>query len=111
MNAGDAKKLGIRNGDRIRVETTTGTQDGTALLREGVAPGVLSFIVGFGHKGYGAANGRIGNKVIKGDAERARGVNLNPIMKNDPDVAMMALMDPVGGSASFYDTRAKVIKL
>lgn len=80
-------------------------------MREGVAPGVISFIVGYGHTGYGAAKGRIGNKTLAGDPERARGVNLNPVMRLDPDVPMMALMDPIGGSAAFYDTRAGIEKI
>ena len=110
INAADGKKLGLKTGDKVVVTTATGSRKCRVLLREGVAPGVLSFVIGYGHTGYGAASGRIGKRVIKGDPERARGVNLNPVMRLDPDVPMMALLDPIGGSASFYDTRAKIAK-
>lgn len=111
INPEDGRRLGIKTGDEIIVKTATGQRRCKALLREGVAPGVISFIVGYGHTGYGAAKGRIGGKTLAGDPERARGVNLNPIMRLDPDIPMMALMDPIGGSAAFYDTRAQIVKL
>lgn len=106
----DAHRFHLKTGDWVSVQTSTGMRRCRVLVRKGVAPGVLSFIVGYGHTGYGAASGRIGRRFIEGDKERARGVNLNPIMRMDPDVSMMPLMDPIGGSASFYDTRAKVAK-
>lgn len=111
INPAEGRKLGIKTGDEVVVKTATGERRCKVLLREGVAPGVISFIVGYGHTGYGAAKGRFGNKTLAGDPERARGVNLNPVMRLDPDVPMMALMDPIGGSAAFYDTRAGIEKI
>jgi hypothetical protein len=43
-------------------------------------------------------------------ALRRAGINLNPIMRHDPDVEQMALMDLTGGSIVFYNTRARLEK-
>jgi tetrathionate reductase subunit A len=36
---------------------------------------------------------------------------LNPIMRRDPDVDQMALMDITGGSVVFFNTRARLEKV
>ncbi|EDE3323452.1 TPA: molybdopterin-dependent oxidoreductase [Escherichia coli] len=110
INTEDGKALGLKTGDSVWVETVEGRRHCEVKLRDGVAPGVISFIVGYGHWGYGATDIDIGGKRIKGSKIRAAGINLNPIMRLDPDVWGMPLMDPIGGSSSFFNTRAKIIK-
>jgi tetrathionate reductase subunit A len=45
-----------------------------------------------------------------GDAVRRAGIHLNPIMRRDPDVWQMPLMDLTGGSVVFYNTKARLEK-
>ena len=108
--AEDARRLGIANGDWIWVVTPEGKRRGRAMVLEGIRPGVILFEVGYGHWGYGASNYRVGGKRVEGDAVRRAGIHLNPIMRRDPDVWQMSLMDLTGGSVVFYNTRARIEK-
>lgn len=110
MAAADAKRLGIENGDWIWVVTPEGKRKGRAVVLEGIRPGVILFEVGYGHWGYGASHFQVGGKRIAGDAVRRTGIHLNPIMRRDPDVWQMSLMDLTGGSVVFFNTRARVEK-
>ncbi len=111
MAASDAAKLGIRSGEWIDVVTPEGRRRGRAVVVEGVRPGVIAFNVGYGHWGYGASNYGIGGKRIAGDKVRRAGIHLNPVMRRDPDVWQMSLMDLVGGSVVFFNTRARIEKV
>ncbi|HUW39209.1 MAG TPA: molybdopterin-dependent oxidoreductase [Rhodocyclaceae bacterium] len=108
--AEDARRLGIANGDWIWVVTPEGKRRGRAMVLEGIRPGVILFEAGYGHWGYGASNYRVGGKRVVGDAVRRAGIHLNPIMRRDPDVWQMSLMDLTGGSVVFYNTRARIEK-
>ena len=108
MAAEDAKRLGIANGDWIWVVTPEGKRKGRAVVLEGIRPGVILFEVGYGHWGYGASNYQVAGKRVAGDQVRRAGIHLNPIMRRDPDVWQMALMDLTGGSVVFYNTRARI---
>ncbi len=110
MAVSDAAKLGIRSGDWIAVITPEGRRRGRAVVVEGVRPGVIAFNIGYGHWGYGASNYGIGGKRIAGDKVRRAGIHLNPVMRRDPDVWQMSLMDMVGGSVVFFNTRARIEK-
>jgi tetrathionate reductase subunit A len=110
MSTADAAKLGIHNGDWVVVVTPEGKRRARAVVVEGIRPGVISFNAGYGHWGYGATNYGVGGQKVAGDAVRRAGVNLNPVMRRDPDVWQMSLMDLVGGSAVFFNTRARVEK-
>ena len=110
MAASDAAKLGVRNGDWISVVTPEGRRRGRAVVVEGVRPGVIAFNVGYGHWAYGASNYGVGGKRIAGDQVRRAGIHLNPVMRRDPDVWQMSLMDLVGGSVVFFNTRARIEK-
>ncbi len=48
---------------------------------------------------------------IKGDQRRGKGLNPNGAMRLDEHTKTAPLTDPIGGSASFYDTRVKVVKV
>uniref|UniRef100_E6PPK4 Putative Molybdopterin oxidoreductase n=1 Tax=mine drainage metagenome TaxID=410659 RepID=E6PPK4_9ZZZZ len=110
MAADDAKRLGIANGDWIWVVTPEGKRRGRAVVLEGIRPGVILFEVGYGHWGYGASNYQVGGRRVMGDAVRRAGIHLNPIMRRDPDVWQMSLMDLTGGSVVFYNTKARLEK-
>ena len=110
MATEDAQRLGINDGEKIWVVTPHGRRKGTARVVDGIRPGVVTFSVGYGHWRYGATNYQVGGKRIEGDRVRRAGINLNPIMRRDPDVEQMALMDLVGGSIVFFNTRARIEK-
>jgi tetrathionate reductase subunit A len=76
---------------------------GKAQVTETIMPGVVTFTLGFGHWATGA--------VVKGDPRRATGVHANAAMWIDPYLKNTGMLDPVGGSASFYDTKVKLIKV
>lgn len=108
--AEDARRLGISDGEKVWVVTPHGKRKGTTRVVEGIRPGVITFNVGYGHWGYGATNYQVGGKRIEGDRVRRTGIHLNPIMRRDPDVDQMALMDLTGGSIVFFNTRARLEK-
>ena len=57
-----AARLGIRNGDRVRVESTQGRFEAPAYVHPAAMPGVVSMAIGEGHRHYGRfASGRGAN--------------------------------------------------
>jgi anaerobic selenocysteine-containing dehydrogenase len=78
LNPEDARKLGIADGDRVRVTSPAGSFEVEARLWEGVRPGVVTKCYGQGHWAYGDIAAREFGK-------SARGVNNNEIMPADYD--------------------------
>ncbi len=123
MNAADAARLGLNDGDKVRVTSasnpdgiwdlangTTVPMVGKVKLVQGMRPGVVGFSLGHGHWAYGGRDVVVDGKTIKGDPRRTAGVHLNAAMRVDPYLKNTCLVDPVGASAVFYDTRVKVTK-
>jgi anaerobic selenocysteine-containing dehydrogenase len=122
MNPLDGKRLGLADGDRVRVKSATniaGEWDfrngktraivGALKMSETMRPGVVSFALGWGHWATGAENIVVDGEVVEGDSRRARGVHANAAMWSDPSLRNnTCMLDPVGGSVSFYDTRIKL---
>jgi len=78
INPEDAKKLGIKDGDKIRLTSTTGSITCSARLWEGVRPGTVAKCYGQGHWAYG--------RVAAGEyGKTARGGNNNELMPSDFD--------------------------
>ncbi len=79
INPSDAKKLGIKNGDTIRLTSTTGSIVTKAKLWEGVRPGTIAKCYGQGHWAYG--------RVAAKDYAKAqpRGGNNNELLVDDYD--------------------------
>ena len=97
INPIDANKLGIKDGDRIKLVSKTGELECTASLWEGARPGTVAKCYGQGHWAYGGIASRQFSKV-------ARGGNNNDIIPAD--------YDRLSGSTAFYGvTRVKVVKL
>jgi anaerobic selenocysteine-containing dehydrogenase len=124
INSRDAKKLGLKDGDKVKVISATnregiwdlknGTKksmEGKVTLTETIMPGVVTFFLGFGHWATGAVDVSIDGKVIKGDPRRATGIHANAAMWVDPYLKNTCMLDPVGGSVSFYDTKVKLVKV
>ncbi len=124
LNSSDAKRLGVSDGDKVKVvsksnaegvwDLKNGTKKpmvGAVKVVEGMRPGIVGFTLGHGHWALGSSDVVIDGKKIKGDARRATGVHANAAMRLDDHVKNMCLVDPVGGSVSFYDTKVKLVKV
>jgi len=124
ISASDARKLGIKDGDMVRVSSasnTAGEYDlkngrkvpmvGKAKVTEGIRPGVVAFPLGFGHWASGSADLEIDGKLVKGDPRRAVPMHANAAMRVDPVLGNVTLSDLAGGSAVFYDSKVKVEKV
>ncbi len=119
----DAERLGLRDGDRVRVVSKSNPRGlwnlkngtlkpmvGEVKLTEGLRPGVVGFSLGKGHWAYGATDVWIDGKRVPADPRRATGVHANAAMRLDDHLRNTCLLDPVGGSVSFYDTRVRLVK-
>ncbi|NIA25441.1 MAG: molybdopterin-dependent oxidoreductase [Gammaproteobacteria bacterium] len=123
MNSRDAAARGIKSGDHARVLSATlptgafDLGDGRSYaveaevkVMEGMRPGTVG-LSWRGHWAYGSNDVVIDGQTIKGDPDRASGTVPNPAMRLDPIVGDVSLTDPIGGSASFYDTKVEVEKV
>ncbi|MCG8334547.1 MAG: molybdopterin-dependent oxidoreductase [Proteobacteria bacterium] len=97
FNPIDGKKLGLKDGDAIRLISETGEITCTAKMWEGVRPGTIAKCYGQGHWAYG----RIAAKAF---GKTPRGGNNNFIIPAD--------YDRLSGSSAYYGvTRLKVEKV
>jgi len=124
MNKQDAQRLGLKYGDQVKIVSATNPEGlwdlgvgvkvpmvGQLVTTQGIRPGVISFALGWGHWAYGATDIIIDGQVIKADKRRAAGFHANAVMRVDPYLKNTCLVDITGGSAVFYDTKVKVIKM
>lgn len=79
INPSDAKKLGIKNGDTIRLTSTTGSIITKAKLWEGVRSGTVAKCYGQGHWAYGRTAAKDYAKA------QPRGGNNNELLVDDYD--------------------------
>jgi anaerobic selenocysteine-containing dehydrogenase len=120
----DGKRLGLKDGDRVKVISASneaGVWDlghgrkkpmiGKVRLLEGLRPGVVAFSLGHGHWAYGAEPVQIDGVSVVADPRRATGVHANAAMRVDPVLKNTGLVDPVGASAVFYQTQVKLVKV
>lgn len=124
MNPQDAVKLGIRDGDRVLLSSRTNPKGlldlgngklesitGKVQLTQRIRPGVIMVSWSYGHWAYGARDVVIDKQLVKGDNRRTVGLCANPVLLLDEGMKTTCLTDPIGGSASFYDTKVKVEKI
>lgn len=124
MNHQDADRLGLGEGDSVRMLSATNPEGvwdlrngaqvpmvGKVRVIQGIRPGVVAFSLGHGHWAYGGKDVVIDGQVIKGDARRIRGIHANAAMRVDPYLKNTTLSDVYGGSAVFYDSQVKVVKV
>lgn len=79
INPADAQKLGIKEGDMVKVTSVVGSLTVRARLWEGIRPGTVAKCFGQGHWAYGRVAARDYAKAIP------RGANFNEIMPDDYD--------------------------
>ncbi len=122
--AADAKRLNIKDGDLVKVVSASNPEGvwnfghgksrpmvGRAKVLEGLRPGVVAFALGFGHWANGASDMIIDGVNMPGDPRRAAGIHGNAAMRTDPVLKNTCLTDTVGGSAVFYQTLVKIVKV
>jgi tetrathionate reductase subunit A len=120
----DASRLGLSSGDKVKVVSATNTEGvwnlghgrqipmiGKVKVIQGIRPGVIAFSLGHGHWAYGAGSVVIDGVAIPADPRRATGFHANAAMRIDPVLKNTTLCDTVGGSAVFYNSQVKLIKV
>ncbi len=124
MNAADVKRLGLKDGDEVRLVSATNPEGvwelqngnlrpvaGKVKALQGVRPGVVAVSWHYGHWAYGAQDMVVDGVTVKGDERRGTGICPNAVMRVDDAIGDGCLSDPIGGSASFYDTMVNVQKV
>ena len=124
MNAQTAKELGLKEYDVVRLISPTNLEgiwdlkngekipvQGKVKLVQGLRPGVVAVSWHYGHWAYGAQDSEIDGTFVPGDPARKTGLCPNSVMLVDPTLKNVTLQDVIGGSASYYDTRVKVVKV
>jgi len=124
VNAQDASGMGLKDGSRVRVLSKSNPEGvldlkngkkihmaGKIKVTQGIRPGIVAFSLGHGNWATGASDVAIDGKLIKGDPWRSKGVHLNAAMRIDPYLKNTCLLDLVGGSVSFYDSKVKLVKV
>jgi tetrathionate reductase subunit A len=124
VNARDAKRLGLQEGGYAKIVSASNTEGvwdlkngkkipmtGKVKVIQGIRPGVIAFALGFGHWAYGAQDMVIDGKTVAGDARRNKGIHANAAFRVDPHINNTCLSDLTGGSAVFYDTKVKLVKV
>ncbi len=97
INPVDAKKIGVENGDKVKLTSPTGSLQCTAKLWEGVRPGTVAKCYGQGHWAYGRLASKKFGKIPRGGSS------------ND---IIPAQYEALSGSSAYYGvTRIKVEKI
>jgi anaerobic selenocysteine-containing dehydrogenase len=120
----DADRLGLQSGDQVRLTSATnpaGVWDltngqpvpmpGRVRVIQGIRPGVVAFSLGHGHWAYGSRDVTIDGHTIAADRRRSTGFHGNAAMRVDPVTKNTTLSDLFGGSAVFYDTKVKLVRV
>ncbi len=124
INKDDARRQEFQDGDRVRVMSATNPDgswplhpfqenrptEGSVKITEGMRPGVIAISYHYGHWAYGAQDTVIDGKTVPGDPVRGAGICPNAVMRLDRYNTGTCLTDPIGGSASFNDTKVKLVK-
>ncbi|MHB1682074.1 MAG: molybdopterin-dependent oxidoreductase [Bacilli bacterium] len=118
MNPLDTQRLGLKDGDWVRVWSATYPKGikGPIRTMPGVRPGVVSFPQSYGHWHYDAGQWAINGHTYQGDPHLVTPVRLNACMRLDPSLTDAegwgtCMIDPVGGGADYYSTRVQLEKI
>ncbi len=124
INAKTAAELGLKDGDVVRLVSPTNPDgvwdlqngqkipmEGKVRVLQGIRPGVVAVSWHFGHWAYGANDVQVDGQKVPGEALRRKGLCPNAAMHVDPVLKNTTLEDLIGGSASFYDTHVKLVRV
>jgi anaerobic selenocysteine-containing dehydrogenase len=123
INTQDAQRMDLLDGARVKVLSISNPEGvwdlkngirkpmiGKVKVTEGIRPGIIAFSLGHGNWATGSSDVKVDDRLIKGDKRRGMGVHCNAAMRIDPYLKNTCLMDLVGGSVSFYDSKVKLVK-
>ncbi|MDP3730392.1 MAG: molybdopterin-dependent oxidoreductase [Candidatus Omnitrophota bacterium] len=124
ISSKDAADRGLTDGAKVKMTSASNPEGtwklgngrivpmiGRVKVSEGIRPGIIAFPLGFGNWATGSSDSTIDGKLIKGDSRRAKGIHCNAAMRIDPYLKNTCLLDLVGGSVSFYDSKVKLVKV
>lgn len=133
MNPVDADERAIENGDHIEIDAGRTSVEGMAMVTEGIRPGVVGTMWGWGRQGDGAvertiddettdvANETYGHTDYEFDTPMAEeagyakgrdaGFAVNHLAPLDTTTKDIGPSDPVGGSQSQYDTHVEITRM
>jgi anaerobic selenocysteine-containing dehydrogenase len=117
MNTLTGRKLGVKTGDLVRVESNVGYLVTKAYVFEGIHPKVVAISTAFGHWAYGRLASGARSK-IRSEKAGAFGATDDADLQNvwwddtgvHPNNIIPVVADPIGGSQGWYDTVVKVRK-
>ena len=95
LNKGDCERLDIGNGERVKVQSETGSIEAIAQLTADVRPGVAVMEYGWGNRRFDPATGEVSQQ---------RGVNSNSLVSRTE-------LDPLSGVPALNGSRIRVAKL
>jgi len=120
----DARRLNLADGDQVKVVSPSNEEGawnlapgnqklmiGKVRITEGIRPGTIAFSLGGGHWAYGAGEVVIDGVRVPADPRRATGIHANAAMRVDPVLKNTGLVDVVGGSAVFYQSQVRLVKV
>ncbi len=124
INSDDARRLGLKAEQKARLVSVDNPKgqlelhDGQKRIldivgriepMEGIRPGTIAVSWHYGHWAYGSHDVLVDGARITGDKRRAGGICTNHLLAVDPVLGDVCLTDPIGGSASFSNTRVNLI--
>jgi tetrathionate reductase subunit A len=122
LNKADAVRLGVQDGDVVRVVSPTFTGEfevapgqtarveGKVKAISGLRPGTVAISWHYGHWAYGASEVEIDGRRIPADRTRGRGLVGNPAVLTDAYLKDVCLTDPIAGDSVFNGTNVKLVK-
>ena len=122
--AADAQRLGLNSGDQVKVVSASNEEGlwdlgqgqkkpmiGKVRVQQGLRPGWWLFPWASAIGPTGRGRWSLTALSIAGDTRRATGIHANAAMRLDPVLKNTGLVDPVGGSAVFYQSQVKLVKV
>ena len=131
INSADADERGIENGDDITIDAGRKTVEATAMVTDGIRPGVVGAMWGWGRSGDGATDYAVDGETrsaVESDGHtpyefdtpmedeaglagsRDAGFAINHIQPLDSELGDVGLSDPIGGSNAQYDAYVDIQK-
>ncbi|QLB21076.1 tetrathionate reductase subunit A [Vespertiliibacter pulmonis] len=112
MNPQDAATYGFQHGDMVELVTPGGKAKTQIIVMAGVIQGTIAIEHGYGHKQHGATSYVIDGKVIQGNDQIKRGININDLGLLDSTKEIVSpWVDWVCGSAVRQGLPAKLVRL
>ena len=110
MNSADVRALGLWTGDMVKLTSVSNSVGITGRVQatERIRPGVIAVSHSRGRWEANSKAYQVDGASTGMDSRRGKGLNTNEIMRVDPSLGDVTLTEPIGASASFFDTQVKV---